>query len=127
MDSRHITLAQQISNEIIKFINRYVQDNTDDILLQHDLVEDIKDISKCLYEYADMTVDVENIFSKKNMLSIDTVFLPYIEEGNSYKQQNTMDYVEFIEHVKSHVSDRESEGNDEFYDQIFKILSRYHT
>jgi hypothetical protein len=127
MDARHITLAQQISNEIIQFINRYVQDNTDDILSQHDLLEDLKEISKCLYEYADMTVDVESIFSKRNILSIDTVFLPHIEEGNLYKQRNTVDYMEFIEHVKSHVSDRESEGNDDFYDHVFKILSRHHS
>jgi len=80
MDSRHQSIEQELLNNLVYTINHYIVDNIDDFIEQDDLQAEFKEISFHIYAYAKQWVDIEGIFSKKNLLSIDTVLLPEVDE-----------------------------------------------
>jgi hypothetical protein len=116
MDSRHEAHEQEILNSIINFINRYIQENIEEIIKKDHLRHNIKIIATAIYEYAQMWIDVEGVLSNKNFLSVDVVLLPPLHD--SYVPQAK--FSEVIENINSVLQNDRSDGN--FYQGIKKII-----
>ena len=124
MDPRHEIIIQELSNDLILFINKYIQENLDDVLVDSELCSDINIITNSIYANTDIFVDVEKILSKKNLLSLDTVFFPLLHEAG-FNKQNLADFSRFFKQIEL-IADKDSDGdNSEFYEQVLKILARY--
>lgn len=80
MDSRHESLEQETLNELIDLINVYLRDNIDDVLTDERLNHDIREVAQYIYEYARYPINLGSMLSRKNLLSIDVVPLPKIDE-----------------------------------------------
>lgn len=80
MDPRHESLSQEMLNQFIHLMNNYVRQNTDEVVTHDRLREDMKRMALYIYDYAHMRVDVEAMLSKKNLLSVDIVPLPSVNE-----------------------------------------------
>lgn len=76
MDPRHESRAQEILNQIIELINQLLRETPADVISN----PDIKTIAHLIYDYAQMKVDVDDTLAKHNLLSVDMVLLPHIEE-----------------------------------------------
>jgi hypothetical protein len=119
VDSRHESLDQEVLNHLICCINNYVKNNLDEIVVNDHLLNEMKIISQYIYGYVQMPLDLEHLFSKKNFLSIDIVFLPLIDEVNNENQHNLR---MLIANISSTINGKGSSG---FYNDIKKILTGY--
>jgi len=128
MDSRHESLEQEILNELIDGINIYILDNLDEIIVRDKLLDDMKAISKCIYDYAEMPVDVDDFLSKKNFLSIDLVHLPKLNDEAAFKTFATKnDFAKIVEDIDTVICVRNTEDyyTRKFKDDMQRLLSKY--
>ena len=129
MDSRHESLEQEILNELIESINIYILDNLDEIIVRDRLLEDMKDISRCIYNYAEMEIDVDEYLSKKNILSIDIVHLPKLNGETSRIFARKNDFAKIVADISSVVCVNNTE--DYYYrmfkDEIHRLLRKYNS
>ena len=125
MDPRHETLAQEISNELIISMNKYIQENLDEVLLDQELCENMQLIGQLLYFHADMQIDIEQIISKKNFLSLYTVFLPLIEQTPLLTKKSLIDLSQLLDQIALIAESNLESDNAEFYENILKCLSRH--
>lgn len=119
MDPRHESRELEILNEIIHFINHYIQQHAEEILAREKLRNDIKKIAKIIYHYAHKWIDVEGVFSNRNFLSIDVVLLPAITDVFISQSH----FTEIVKNIES-VIEKEKNGR-ELFKNIQKILASY--
>lgn len=126
MDSRHESLEQEILNELIDLINGYVRDNLDDVLTDERLNQDIKKVAQYVYDYARLYIDLDSMLSKKNLLSIDVVPFPKIEELIIPDIEIKHDFAAMIDGIKSVVIDHYPEPvcDQQFHSCVREIVSR---
>lgn len=123
MDPRHQSIAQETLNELVDLINKYVRDSTDEVLAKQELHNDMRKISKYIYQYADMKVDVDGILSTKNILSIDTVLLPNLDKVLIQDKNSFMQVVDYIQSVLIDLDN--SNRSPHFAAEVSKILNKY--
>ena len=128
MDSRHESEEQEILNELIDSINIYILDNLDEILVRESLLEDIKSVSRSIYAYAQISIDVEDYLSKKNFLSIDVVCLPKINDAAILKNgANTVSFSKVFEDLHAMTCSGTSEDyfRRNFKSDIQRLLNKH--
>lgn len=116
MDSRHESQEQEVLNSIIHYMNRYIQDNTEEIIAKEHLRHNIKAIATTIYRYVQMWADVEGVLSNKNFLSVDVVLLPPLHDN--YTPQAA--FSEVIINIESILQN--DHGDNSFYQGIKKII-----
>lgn len=127
MDARHETFQQEILNQVISTINQYIKNNTDDLLLDNILQDQIKEISKHIYLYSKIAVDVEGILSKHNLLSIDVVLFPLILDVNDEVFINS-DFEQLLTTINAIIQQEKSpiqpDSNIDLLQQMKRIISQ---
>lgn len=118
MDSRHESLKTGLLNQIIAAINLYIQTDTDTLVANDILRETIQKICSQIYAYLGVSVDTEEILSKKNLLSINTVFLPTVTDPEASKILNDQEFLKLMDMLGNGV--KHLEGN--LRENIQKIL-----
>ncbi len=98
MDARHESLEQEAVNDMIHFINDYLCDHTDEILLDEPMRDEMKHLVTYLYEAVHQSVRVDDIFSKKNILSFDRILLPTMDEM-VIARNGRRDFIEGMHHI----------------------------
>lgn len=127
MDSRHETREQELLNELIEGINIYILDNLDEIIIRDKLLNDMKIISRCIYAYANMPVNVDDFISRKNLLSVDVVHLPKLAEEDltqGRRKQSLADTLARIESVIC-VSPCEDYFHRQFKVEIQRLINKH--
>lgn len=128
MDSRHEIIEEEMLNELIDGINIYILDNLDEIIVRERLINDMKTISRYIYEYAHMKVNVDDFLSKKNFLSIDIVHLPKVNGESVYRPVNSRnDFSKIVENINSVicVNCMEDYYSRRFKDDMQRLISKY--
>src|SRR5262245_46088474 len=99
MDSRHELFIQELLNQLITTINQYIIEKTDDLLIHQVAIDEIKEIAFSIFNYLPMDVDVEGILTKKNLLSIDIVAFPHIDEPTRHgmKSDHNESFIQLLE------------------------------
>lgn len=129
MDPRHEFLEQEMLNELISTINRYIHEHTDEILEKPKLCKEMQEISACIYNHAKLPVDLDGIFSKRNFLSIDVVSLPLLDDMTLSQALHSVEDVTIVikqiqsiitQYAKSHLN-----GATPFTEDVRKILDKY--
>lgn len=129
MDSRHETLDQEILNRFIHYLNQFIANNVDEILIQAWLANDIKRISQHIYDYAQIEVDIVNLLAKKNLLSIDLVQLPMIDDATLCRvERKNSDFSKMLNEIQFLILKKNNidMGRHHFYAGLQQILSDYH-
>lgn len=116
MDSRHESLQQQTLNHLINVFNNYISQNIDTFLQKDELHNDVKEMAKTIYHCAGKQVEVELILAKENLLSIDRVPLPIIDE----MLPNEEDFLKLLGEIKS-VSEKQN-GDPDLRKSLVDIL-----
>lgn len=80
MDVRHESFDQEVFNQLITIINKYLTENIDGILNYPPALNLIKEVTKTIFNDLHMDIDVDEIVAKKNLLSIDVVVFPHIDD-----------------------------------------------
>ena len=127
MDSRHESHELEILNELIDSINIYILDNLDEIVIRDKLLLHMRDISKYIYDYAHIQIDVNEFISKKNLLSIDIVHLPKLPEEALFPHNGNGKFHKMLEEIHSIVDVNASEDYyvRKFKDELQRLLRKY--
>lgn len=80
MDSRHETVVQETLNTLILAINRYLIENTDEVVSDERRMQFLEKLAKRIYQSADSIVDATGLISKHNLLSLHPLLLPLLSE-----------------------------------------------
>lgn len=80
MDSRHATVVQETLNALILQINRYLIDNTDEVVADPRRLMAVERIAQRIYHAADTVVDASELICKHNLLSTHPLLLPLLPE-----------------------------------------------
>lgn len=121
MDSRHESFEQETMNQCIELMNDYICKNTDELASKESLREDMRIISQYIYHFSHLPVDVDAVFSKKNLLSVDIISLPLIEEMIG----DVKNFPVMIKNIKLIIAKRNR--NDGFYKKLDDVISMHCT
>lgn len=80
MDSRHETVVQETLNTLILAINRYLIENTDEVVADERRLQALERLAKRIYQAADSIVDASGLISKHNLLAVHPLLLPLLSE-----------------------------------------------
>jgi len=83
MDPRFEPEEQRSINAAITYLNQFVKENSDRVITDQHLSDDIQFVMNAFYHFAEEPIshlEVEELLSEKNLLSTDTVALPVITE-----------------------------------------------
>jgi|GEM_PF-5346697 hypothetical protein len=124
MDSRHESFKEGLLNHLINVINGFVQANTDSILANELLCGKISDICERIYEYLGVNIDIEDILSKHNLLSIDVVLFPTIADPEAGKILRETDFRNLISEIRliTQINDSLSPSDDLLRKEINNAL-----
>lgn len=103
MDTRHESLKEGMLNHIITTVNAYIQSNTDTLVTNPVMRSTLQDICRRIYAYLGVNVDVSDILSKKNLLSIDTVMLPIIPDPEGNRILNDTGFMMLMKEIENHI------------------------
>ena len=122
MDPRHEPIKQEILNQLIAAINLYLKENTDTFLQNSVLQQQLKKICQAIYACLKVPLQIEEIFSAKNLLSIDVVYLPEIRDALD-KQALQQDIFLSLMQALSTLSTEDQDFNQ----RIKQIVSHSHS
>ncbi len=122
MDPRHESLEREILNQLIMIVNRYIEENIDDLLNDEIIQREIKTICKMIYGFVGMNIDVDGFLSKHNLLSIDVVLFPLLANVAESRFHSSEKFPDLIAHLKMLID--EHEEMDELNENIERILER---
>ena len=90
MDPRHETKMQVVLNHIISNINDYVTSHIDFVLNHPTLDRNLIKIIEWIETFSGQEIEAEALLSRQNLLSVDRVLIPHIEELNVSNPQEFM-------------------------------------
>lgn len=126
MDPRHELFEQELLNQFITLINHYMTQYTDDLLHNQTFLDEIKELAHAIFDYLQSSTDVEEILAKKNLLSIDVVTFPHLDDPTHdiFKVNDKQGLMEFIEkiHLITKKYATSSKKNDELNQSIEHTL-----
>lgn len=126
MDPRHESFKQGLLNHIINTINLYIRDNTDAIVQSPFLLNAVRGICKRIYAYLGVPVDVDEIISRQNLLSIDVVMLPAVEDPEAGKILNEDDFLHLLEYIHEELQRSAlAAHHDKLSDCIHDVLTQH--
>lgn len=126
MDPRHESYKQGMLNHIINTINVYMKDHTDTFVVNDSAQEKIKHICKQIYRYLGVRVDVDGVISRHNLLSIDVVTLPVVEDPEAQRILKQDDFVRLIEDIYAGLNKMNGvSAEDELYARIRHVVEEY--
>lgn len=101
MDPRHQSSDEYIFNEIIAAVNHYITDHVDYLcdMRNKKIRRYIKQVCQSVYEYAGVSVDIDAILAKKNLLSIDVVLFPYVRDEDFTKKHDHRMYMQVVRQI----------------------------
>jgi len=100
MDPRHESPERAALTQLIILINHYIQNNIDDIFANEMIYQEIKGICETIYFFLGVEVDVETILSKQNLLSIDMVLFPHLNDVTENKFHQSKEFNQVITTIK---------------------------
>lgn len=99
MDSRHETAVQETLNTLIMQINRYLLDNTDEVVADPRRLMAVEKIAQRIYQSANTTVNASELISKHNLLSVHPLLLPLLSELTHDEPSRLLSVVKAIDEV----------------------------
>ncbi|VVC75792.1 hypothetical protein AQUSIP_10890 [Aquicella siphonis] len=125
MDPRHESFKQGLLNHVISTINSYMKDNMDAFVASETSQEKARKICKHIYQYLGVAVDVDGIISKHNLLSIDVVMLPVVDDPEARKILKQDTFLALLEHIHGILQQPASPQDDELSMRIHEVLTQY--
>ncbi|OGT63007.1 MAG: hypothetical protein A3E85_04900 [Gammaproteobacteria bacterium RIFCSPHIGHO2_12_FULL_45_12] len=123
MDARHQSVAEETLNQLVNFMNQYLQTEMDQVLAIRELHTDMRKILKYIYQYAKLEVDVDAILSKQNLLSVDRVGLPRLDNLLIPDKNSFMRVIDAIQAVLNQLD--KGNRSPQFVAQVNGILEQY--
>lgn len=125
MDPRHESLEQELLNDLINLLNQYIQEQTDELLEKPELCKELKEIADYIYSHVKLNVEVDEIFSKKNFLSIDIVPLPFLGEEMLMQAHSPKDPQKIIKATQTIMANYADSYLHDAHHEINNILRKY--
>lgn len=122
MDPRHESLKRAALTQLIIVINHYIQHNIDDIFASDVIYNEVQGICKSIYTFIGIEVDVDTILSKQNLLSIDMVLFPHLDDIVE-SQFEVNDFNHLINTIK--IFTHQTDNGSELTQNIHEILNNY--
>lgn len=126
MDARHESFKQDVINHLLTLVNQYVAEQTDHLVADSDCLAEISHLCEPIYDYVGIDVDVHNILSKHNLLSIDVVLFPHVDDPEASQSLSEAGFKKLIAQIKlALTSNTSSSGNNTLKTNILNILAEY--
>ena len=122
MDPRHESKEQLIINKIITLVNQFLMQQSTLLYTNFSIFQIIRDLTMHLYHFAELSIDVDSVLAKRNLLSLDAVLFPTITEltlSDEKKQQ----FLELCQSIQNLSNKNENVDLSQFINKL-KMAAR---
>ena len=122
MDPRHESKEQLIINKIITLVNQFLMQQSTLLYTNFSIFQIIRDLTMHLYHFAELSIDVDSVLAKRNLLSLDAVLFPTITEL-TLSDEKKLQFLELCQSIQNLSNKNENVDLSQFINKL-KMAAR---